>query len=54
MLWQGRGLQDDSPRVYEAAYKDSKGKRDEMLVTADGKEVKEQRFLTSVSSALVR
>ena len=27
--------------LYEAAYKDSKGKRHEMLVTADGKEVKE-------------
>jgi len=27
--------------TYEAAYKDSKGKRHEMLVTADGKEVKE-------------
>jgi hypothetical protein len=27
--------------LYEAAFKDSKGKRHEMLVTADGKEVKE-------------
>ena len=27
--------------LYEAAYKDSKGKRHEMLVTANGKEVKE-------------
>ena len=27
--------------LYEAAYKDSKGKRHEMLVTADGKDVKE-------------
>src|SRR5262249_13397020 len=29
------------PLMYEATYKDAKGKRHEMLVTADGKDVKE-------------
>ena len=33
--------QPGTPLLYEAAYKDAKGKRHQVLVDADGKEVKD-------------